>query len=469
LAVAEAHVRTTPPDRQRRLGVAIASLRLTLARRRGHLPGVVEQARFLASPVTGPSGEDIALGSDLRAVALLNLGTAEAWTLGPADAPDAERHLREGAALARQIGRPYLETGCLAQLGFAALVLHSFATTQRRCREAIALAERHGWGAEPVIAPALVMLAATLTWTGEFDEGDRWLRRTRQALQADTGPDIMLLLHQTAGLLHAGRGRHREALEEFSAAEDLGSQLADSQALASRATRWLPATQARLGMTGEARAFIAALDYEQASSGEIRNADAVIYLAEGNPGAALAAVSGVADGTAPVLGDVTVMEAHLLAGLAHRELGDQHAANQAAERALALAEADRLVLPFAMTGSAGLLEALPRHETAHAALLAEILDILHGAPPAARGRSAPPPAEELSPGELRVLRYLPSNLSRPEIASQLSVSPNTINAHIRSIYAKLGVRDRFSAVRRARELRLLAAHGVSTASRAGGS
>jgi LuxR family maltose regulon positive regulatory protein len=459
LAVAEAHVRTTPPDRRRRLEVAIASLQLTLARRRGHLAGVVEQARFLASPVTGPSGEDIALGSDLRAVALLNLGTAEAWTLGLADAPDAERHLREGAALARQIGRPYLEAGCLAQLGFASLVLHSFATTQRRCREAIALAERHGWGAEPVIAPALVMLAGTLVWTGEFDEGDRWLRRTRQALQTDTGPDITLLLHQTAGLLHAGRGRHHEALAEFSAAEDLGSQLADSQALASRATRWLPATQARLGMTGEARAFIAALDDEQASSGEIRNADAVICLAEGNPAAALAAVSGVVDGTAPVLGYITVMEADLLAGLAYRELGDQRAANQAAERALALAESDRLVLPFAMTGAAGLLEALPRHETAHAALLAGILDILHGAPPAARDRPSSPPAEELSPGELRVLRYLPTNLSRPEIAGQLSVSPNTINAHIRSIYAKLGVRDRFSAVRRARELRLLAAAG----------
>jgi LuxR family maltose regulon positive regulatory protein len=459
LAVAEAHVRTTPPDRRRRLGVAIASLQLALARRRGHLAGVIEQVRFLDSPVTGPSDEDIALGSDLRAVALMNLGTAEAWTLGLADAPDAERHLREGAALARQIGRPYLEVGCLAQLGFASLVLHSFATTQRRCREAIALAERHGWGAEPVIAPALVMLAGTLAWTGEFDEADRWLRRTRQALQTDTGPDITLLLHQTAGILHAGRGRHHEALAEFGAAEGLGSQLADSQALASRATRWLPATRARLGMTGEARAFIAALDDEQASSGEIRNASAVICLAEGNPAAALAVVSGVVDGTAPVLGYITVMEAHLLAGLAHRELGDQRAANQAAERALALAESDRLVLPFAMTGAAELLEALPQHETAHAALLADILDILHGAPSAAKDRPSSPPAQELSPGELRVLRYLPTSLSRPEIAGELSVSPNTINAHIRSIYAKLGVRDRFSAVRRARELRLLPAAG----------
>ena len=89
---------------------------------------------------------------------------------------------------------------------------------------------------------------------------------------------MALLLHQTAGLLHAGRGRHHEALEEFGAAEYLGSQLVDSRALATRTTRWLLATQARLGMTGEARALLAALDDEWASSGEIRNALAVIYL-----------------------------------------------------------------------------------------------------------------------------------------------------------------------------------------------
>ena len=116
LAVAETYAETAPPDRQRRLQVAIASLKLSLARRRGDLAGVLEQAKFLASPVTGQSDEDIALGSDLRAVALMNLGIVEAWSLG---LPDAERHLQEGADLARKIGRPYLEVACLAQLGFA--------------------------------------------------------------------------------------------------------------------------------------------------------------------------------------------------------------------------------------------------------------------------------------------------------------------------------------------------------------
>ncbi len=461
LAVAETYAETTPPERRRRLGVSIASLRLSLARRRGDLDGVVKQARFLASPVTGPSVEDIALDSDLRTVALMNLGTAEAWSLG---LPDAERHLREGAVLAREIGRPYLEVGCLAQLGFAQIFhdadrpkVDAFATTQRRCREAVALAERYGWGTEPVIAPALMTLAGTMALLGEFDEGEQWLRRTERALQTDTGPDVRLLLHQTAGMLHAGRGRRHAALKEFGAAEALASQLAGSQALASQMTGWRLATQARLGLPGEARAALATLEEERARAGEIRNARAVICLAEGDPAGAVAAVADVLDGRAPVLGYVTVVEAHLLAGLAHRELGDQRAANQAAERALALAESDRLVLPFAMTGSAGLLEALPRHQTAHAALRADILDVLHGASPPAAERSSFPAGNELSPGELRVLRYLPTNLSRPEIAGELSVSLNTVSTHLRSIYAKLQVRDRSSAVRRARELRLLAA------------
>jgi LuxR family transcriptional regulator, maltose regulon positive regulatory protein len=453
LAVAETYAETASPDRRRRLQVAIASLKLSLARRRGDLAGVIEQVRFLASPVTGQSDEDIVLDSDLRAVALMNLGTAEAWSLG---LESAERHLREGAVLAREIGRPYLEVGCLAQLAFASKI-HPFATTQARCREAIALAEQYGWGTEPVIAPALNTLAGTMIWTGEFDEGERWLRRTARALQTDTGPDMWLLMHIATGMLYACHDRLHEALEEFNAAERLQSGLEGSHALASQVTNWRLATQARLGSPGEARAALDAVDDERSGSGELRNACAVICLAEGDPAGALRAVQDVLDGTAPVIGYVTLVEAQLLAGLAHRQLGDQRAANQAAERALTLAESDRLVLPFAMTGSRELLEALPRHETAHAALLAEILDVLDGSSRATKEQSPAPPTEALSPGELRVLRYLPTNLSRPEIAGELSVSLNTVSTHLRSIYAKLQVGDRSSAVQRARELRLLAA------------
>ncbi|MCU1617694.1 MAG: LuxR family transcriptional regulator, partial [Frankiales bacterium] len=452
LAVAEAHIDTTPPERRRRLQVAIASLKLSLARRRGSLAGVLEQAEFLASPMSGQSDEEIVLDGDLRAVALMNLGIVEAWALA---SPDAERHLLEGAALARENGRPYLEVACLAQAAFASKI-HPLDSTRRRCREVIALAERHGWDAEPIIAPALVVLAGAMLWKGDFDGAEQWLGRTERALRSDAGPGIWLLVHIGLGMLHAGRGRPLEALSEFDAAEELRSLLEGSHALANQVTGWRLATQARLGRTGEARAALASLDADRASTGELRNARAAIHLADGDPAAALAALVDVLDGTAPVIGYFTIVEAHLVAGLAHRDLGDARAANQAVEAALSLAEPDGVVLPFAMTGARELLEMLPRHETAHAALLGDILDVL-------RGSSAPAEedllavAEELSPTELRVLRFLPTNLSRPEIAGELSVSVNTVNTHIRNIYAKLQARDRSSAVQRARALRLIGA------------
>jgi LuxR family maltose regulon positive regulatory protein len=453
LSVAEASIAATPAERRHRLEVATAALRLSLARKRGHLAAVVDQVRFLATPVTGQSDEDIALDSDLRAVALMNLGIVEAWSLGN---QDSQRHLQAGADLARRIGRPYLEVGCLAELGFAAKI-EPFATTRQRCREAIALAEQHGWGAEPVISPALVNLAGALIWTGHFDEGDHWLRRTARALETDTGPLIRLVLHMGTGMLFAGRQLSRQALAEYRAAEDLQAQLAGPHALARQLTSWRLAAQARTGQLSEARASLEALDDGLAGSGEIGNARAAICLAEGNPAGALAAARDVLDGAAPVIGYVTVVEANLMAALAHRELGDQRAATAATESALALSEADRLVLPFAVTGSLTLLEAVPRHETAHAALLTDITEIIRGSSPTPGNEPSQPGAERLSPSELRVLRYLPTNLSRLEIARELSVSVNTVNTHVRNIYAKLQAQDRSAAVQRARQLRLLSA------------
>ena len=74
-----------------------------------------------------------------------------------------------------------------------------------------------------------------------------------------------------------------------------------------------------------------------------------------------------------------------------------------------------------------------------------------------RAGTSGPLAQELSPSELRVLRCLPTNLSRPQIARELCVSLNTVSTHLRRIYAKLGADDRSAAVHRARELRLLSA------------
>jgi LuxR family transcriptional regulator, maltose regulon positive regulatory protein len=76
-------------------------------------------------------------------------------------------------------------------------------------------------------------------------------------------------------------------------------------------------------------------------------------------------------------------------------------------------------------------------------------------------RPAMPPLQELTETELRVLRFLPTNLSRSEIARELYLSVNTVDTHVRNIYAKLEARDRSAAVERARELRLISSGSLA--------
>jgi LuxR family maltose regulon positive regulatory protein len=214
---------------------------------------------------------------------------------------------------------------------------------------------------------------------------------------------------------------------------------------------------ARLGMPAEARATLDEFSTEHEWIDAVDLARAAISLAEGDPAAALAALGDPARMVPPPgFPAYGLVEAHLLAGLGHLALGDRNAAAAATEAALAAAEPDRLIFSFAISNARELLDVLPRQQTAHRALFVDVVDILRGAPAPGRDREPLLPPDELSPSELRVLRFLPTNLTRPEIARSLDVSVNTINTHIRSIYAKLGASDRGSAVQHARDLRLLA-------------
>ena len=450
LALGESHVHSAAPDRRRRLAVAIASLRLALARRSGKFTEAMEQVNLLEASIADESSEAIPMGSELRAVALMNLGIVETWS---GRFEDAERHLSEGAALAHAIGRPYLEVACRA---YQALPTVSLARAGERGRHALDLAERYGLSDRPVLAPALGAVASIEMWTGEFEEGERWLRRGWEIVQPDIDPAAAVLLHLATGMLHAGRGELQPALEALTAGVQAQSLLTGAHILGRVVAEWLAATQARLGMPEAARAT---LDRFSAAHDRIDAIDlgrAAISLAEGNPAAALAVLGDVQDMTPPLgFPAYALVEAYVLAGLAQLALGDRKAAAAAAEAALAAAEPDRLIFPFAMHNAAELLDVLPRHQTAHSALLADVVDLLRGARAPRINREGLPQAEELSPSELRVLRHLPTNLTRPEIARALYISINTLNTHMRNIYSKLGAHNRSSAVQRARELRLL--------------
>jgi LuxR family maltose regulon positive regulatory protein len=259
------------------------------------------------------------------------------------------------------------------------------------------------------------------------------------------------------GLLRLSQGRLDEALAALRAAERMQAMLAGTHAFSAAVQARLLQTQVYMGRLPAARAALAEISEEDRDRGDIRLAAATVHLAEGEADQAIDALAAVIDGSAPVIHRPSATtEAHVLDALARDQLGDRRAAEASLERALDAAEPEGIVLPFVLAPVRDLLERLPPHRTAHPTLRRTILDVLDGEAPRASGSPAGSLDDQLSEAELRVVRYLPSNLRAPEIASELFVSTNTIRTHLRHIYAKLGVHGRAEAVTRARELGLLA-------------
>ena len=77
------------------------------------------------------------------------------------------------------------------------------------------------------------------------------------------------------------------------------------------------------------------------------------------------------------------------------------------------------------------------------------------APSTPAGPPHPPATAALPFGlttrEAEVLSLLAEGLTDPQIAERLYVSRNTVNAHLRAIYGKLGVNTRAAAARLATE------------------
>ena len=453
LAVSTRALESVPADRRGRAQVVLAVVRMRLARQRGDLPAVTEEAqRLLAPAMTAESGQP-GVGEDLRALALINLGTAELWT---SRFDEAGRHLEDGIALARRIGRPYLEVTGLAY-GAQLMSWQSFPLGAQRSLQAIELARQHGWADEPVAGVAYLALGVAMVTQGRIEEAERALDRAERTVRTEVEPAAGVRLHAGRGMLEFVSGRHDAALSAFRAAERLAKSLVTPHTLAPRLRSHLLQTLVRTGETRRVEQALADMDGPERERGEIRIAEASLRLAQDDPRAATAVLAPVIDGSAPLQNaHLWEVQASLLQAIACDALGDAGAARRALERALDLAEPEGLLFPFLFDPAPDLLDRQRRHGTAHAGLIAEILNVLAGSKPGSQPAGPPRLREPLSHAEARVLRYLPTKLSAPEIADELYLSVNTVKTHMRHLYDKLGVHRRHEAVEQARVLGLLA-------------
>jgi LuxR family transcriptional regulator, maltose regulon positive regulatory protein len=440
------------PGRPGSFAVQLGSVRLASAQQRGDLPGALDAMRELEAALAAQPPADVPRTNDVRALALMTLGSTELWAL---KLGEARRHLEDGLALARRIRRPYLEIACLAHLAIAApLTGQTAMVALDHTRQAVALAEEHGLSSDPVAALAYAVGGGSLTFLGRFAEAEQWLDKAEQALRHQDDPSTELALLHARGVLRTGKGRFAEALAALRRAQEVNARLAGDHALAVDLRLRCVLAQLRLGETAAARACLAGLSEAERHRAETRIAAGAVALAEGDPEGALERLAPVIERSVPSLVPTwAAVHALLYDALARELLGDARGADAVLERALELAEPEGLLLPFAVAPVGELLRRHGPLRTAHPTLVTTILDVLAGA-------SAPEPVgplrEPLSDAELRVVRFLPSNLKASEIAAELFVSTNTVRTHLRHIYAKLDAHGRAEAVARARELRLLA-------------
>jgi LuxR family transcriptional regulator, maltose regulon positive regulatory protein len=444
-----------PSDRRERERVVLAVVRMRLARQRGDVAAVAEQAQPLLAPAGATDAAALGLGEDLRALALINLGIAELWT---PRFEEADRHLEQGVALARRIGRPFLEVTGLAHWANL-LSWRSFPLGAQRASEAIELAGRHGWTEEPVAGIAYLVLGMAMVVQGRLADGKRSLEQAERTLRAEVEPAAGMRLRHIRGLFEIVSGRPEAALASFRAAERLAALLVTEHTLARRLRSHVLQALVRLGETQHVDHALAEMAGPERDTVEMRNALAVLRIAQDDPEAATVALAPIIDGSAPpVNAHLWDVQAFLLEAIARDALGSVGTARRALERALDLAKPENMLFPFLLDPVPGLLERHRRQGTAHAPLISEILNMLAPGmggivPPRV---NLPPRVTELSQGELRVLRYLPTKLSAPEIADQLYLSVNTVKTHMRHLYDKLGVHRRHEAVEQARALGLLA-------------
>lgn len=430
----------------------ISLFELGIARMLGNTVAIIDIATRTIAYLDRTPRRLIPAGRHFRAVAGSNLGSAKLWS----DELDAAEQI---LAVAQHAA---------AELDLALTELNVFGhqavleALQGRCRQAhrralmgIDIIDRRGWASElqavaSYVALALVELArhrgteaAAYVSRGLSSGSDRTDRSTRLAL-AICAVEVAVLRGDADAAL-AADARLRAGIGRTDHPADLlvrWAAVAGAQALL-LANR--PADAARrIGRPGEGNGFAAS--WERVALG-------MAQLALGKPTVALDLIEPLLEPGWPYR--EPAIQARLIEALVADRQRRDTAALVAVTAAIDLAQPEGIRRPFFLP-DARLGAVLLRYQHLvgrHPVFVADLLENL--APAGVEPEASALLVEHLTERELIVLRYLPTMLKAGEIAVDLYVSVNTVKAHLRSIYRKLGVSNRREAVERARSVGLL--------------
>jgi LuxR family maltose regulon positive regulatory protein len=442
-------LREQPVASRDRADVLLMALQVAADRAVGDMPAVVavetEQLALLArSPF-----HDRATLTQLRAIALNSKGLALLWT-GHVDA--AARELRAAVVAARTAGVELAEMNATGHLALLEMLYGSVSNAAQLASTARNLAERRGWLYTVQSVAAHFAHALVLLERNDLTAAERALRQGQRA--HDTEPEaaqrlVLLGVRARLALARGEPARARSFLDE--ARRERGPRL-HVPAL----DRWLALLDAEVDLATDqpelARQRLAHLPTDQTTGSAHRVILARAALARRDPRRAEELLSA---GPTTMPETIATVETGIVAALIADTRGYTTRAVDLLADAVRLAAREGIRRPFVtMSGSrlAELLDRLrllaPDHAPFVAGIIADIRAASHSPAPTAT-------VEGLSEREADVLRYLPTMMTLAEIATELGVSVNTVKAHTRSIYRKLGAGRRSEAVTHARDTGIL--------------
>jgi LuxR family transcriptional regulator, maltose regulon positive regulatory protein len=323
--------------------------------------------------------------------------------------------------------------------------------TQRRAREAISCADRHGWTHTQPYAGALLALG----WAAYQRLDDATAAEVSAAIRPlaaespDPGATLEVKIFDVATAFARTENRHslvaalREAWLEQNVTRHVSPALIAGCALIEQRLAL------QVGEPSWANDVTERTERLLGVTGEVHLLQAVGQAHRGRTDAAVRLLAPVLSGQLACVVPVTRMEAWIWAARLADRSEEEPRAHAAILQALNIGAAHQLLRPFVAGGR-------------------EIHDLLAcGAgrfgrleSMATRIRSAFPPTDHenldlLTTRELQLLVELPSLQTADEIAASMFVSVNTVKTHLRGIYRKLGVNSRREAIVLARRRGLL--------------
>ncbi|WIM94357.1 LuxR C-terminal-related transcriptional regulator [Actinoplanes oblitus] len=419
-------LRDRPAGTREPVEIMSRTLQLSADRAAGDMPALLAGANRLVDLLGSARTVPVPAIAQHRAIALNNRGVALLWLDRTGE---AERELWAGSYAARVAGVELAEINATGHLALLKVMSGSVREAATLAGGAVELAESRGWRYALQTVAAYFALALVRLERHDLDGAGQALREGLRGHHSDPEAAQWLVAVGVQARLAAARGDVAAARKFFDDARRDRHPRIRVPAL----DRWLARTEAAVDQAaGADPGGSEPLPLARAAfaKGDLRRAQSLL-----------------AEVTTAERDTVGRIESGILAALLADARGQPvHAADLLAD-AVTLAAGEDIRRPFLIPADPRLDALLQR-----ARLLTPLVADFVGTLRPVRGEQ---PVESLSERETEVLRYLATMLTAAEIAADLGVSVNTVKAHMRSVYRKLGASRRTEAVTLARDSGLL--------------